>query len=169
MKLYNIPASPFAARVRILLRAKGQEMEMLTPPAPAEFRQITPLGKVPALLRDDGSVLPESEVICHYLDDILAGPKLYPVDTDARAASELIVRLADLYFAVALSDFFTQLFTAPDDRAAMQAIIPDIARGLKYLDLHVGDDGIPIYHPKTHPAQQDATLDRCGSLSAQLH
>jgi glutathione S-transferase len=150
MKLYNIPASPFAARVRILLRAKGQDMEMLTPPAPAEFRQITPLGKVPVLLRDDGSVLPESEVICHYLDDILPGPKLYPVDTDARAASELIVRLADLYFAVPLSDFFTQLFTAPDDRAAMQAIIPDIARGLKYLDLYVGEDGFAAAGRFTH-------------------
>lgn len=150
MKLYNLEASPFAARVRILLHAKGQTVEMLPPPAPAEFRQIAPLGKVPALVRDDGSVLPESEVICQYLDDILAGPKLYPIETDARAASALITRLADLYLAVPLSDFFTQLFTAPGDHAAMQAIIPDIARGLKYLDLHVGVDGFAAAGRFTH-------------------
>ncbi len=36
-----------------------------------------PLGKIPALLRDDGGALYDSRVICRYLDD-LSGGRLYP-------------------------------------------------------------------------------------------
>lgn len=141
MKLYNLDASPFAARVRMLLRAKGHSLDLIPPPAPADFRAITPLGKVPALVLDDGRVLPESEVINRYLDAVLDGPSLYPDDTESRVATELVTRLADLYLAVPLSDFFTLLFTAPGDRTAQQAVIPDIARGLKYLDQTIATDG----------------------------
>lgn len=141
MKLYNYDASPFAARVRLFLRAKGAEIELIKPPAPAEYRQITPMGKVPALLLDDGSILPESEVICGYLDGVLPGASLWPADPAERARVNLIVRLVDLYVAPALHDFFVLLFTAPDNHAAVAALAPPLARGLKYLDAYIAGNG----------------------------
>lgn len=49
-----------------------------TPLAPGSLPvDHNPLGKIPALKRDDGTVLYDSRVICRYLDN-LAGASLYP-------------------------------------------------------------------------------------------
>lgn len=144
MKLYSQATSPYAARVRMLLRAKGAEIEIVPPPGgigSTEYRAINPLGKIPALVLDDGRVLPESEVICAYLDGMLDGPSLYLDDPVERAHVVLIVRLADLYLSPGLNDFFKLLFTAPGNRAAIAETLPNIARGLKYLDLYVAPSG----------------------------
>jgi glutathione S-transferase len=143
MRLYNLDASPFAARVRILLRVKDAAIAMIPPPggaASAEFRAITPLGKVPALALDDGRVLPESEVICGYLDALLPGPALLPADPVERSHVALIVRLVDLYVAPGMIVFFKLLFTDPGNRATLAAMLPEMARGLKYLDLYTAPD-----------------------------
>lgn len=140
MKLYNLDASPYAARVRMLLRAKEARIELVAPPGGAgsdAYRAINPLGKIPALVLDDGRILPESEVICGYLDEVLGGPSLYPKDPAKRAQVALIVRLADIYLSPGLNDFFKVLFTDPTDRIAIAATLPEMARGLKYLDLYV--------------------------------
>ncbi len=42
------------------------------------FRDHNPLGKVPVLTAEDGTVLFDSPVICEYLDSLHAGPKLFP-------------------------------------------------------------------------------------------
>jgi glutathione S-transferase len=42
-----------------------------------------PLNKIPTLIRDDGSVLYDSVVICQYLDTLHAGPKLFPTEPEA--------------------------------------------------------------------------------------
>lgn len=141
MKLYNYDGSPFAARVRMLLRAKGGDAPVELVKPPKDFRSIAPIGKVPALLLKDGTLLPESEVICGYLDATLDGPSLYLDTPEARARVTLMVRLADLYLAPPLHDFFVLLFTDPGNRAAVTALAPAFARGLKFLDIYVGKDG----------------------------
>jgi glutathione S-transferase len=140
MKLYNNDGSPFAARVRMLLRAKGGAQIELVKPG-ADFRSIAPIGKIPALLLDDGTLLPESEVICGYLDAVLGGPSLYLDTPEARARVTLMVRLSDLYLAPPLHDFFVLLFTDPGNRVALEALTPAFARGLKFLDIYVAKDG----------------------------
>jgi len=42
-----------------------------------DFRRVNPLGKIPALVLDDGSVLIDSPVICEYLNH-LGGGKFFP-------------------------------------------------------------------------------------------
>ena len=42
-----------------------------------EFRRVNPLGKIPALVLDDGSVLIDSPVICEYLNHT-GGGKFFP-------------------------------------------------------------------------------------------
>lgn len=154
MKLYNNDGSPFAARVRMLLRAKGAgPIEMLKPGA--DYRTIAPIGKIPALLLDDGTLLPESEVICGYLDATLPGPSLYLDTPEARARVTLMVRLSDLYLAPALHDFFVLLFTDPANRAAIEALAPAFARGLKFLDIYVAKDGCAA---EARFSQADCTL-----------
>lgn len=80
MKLFHSPASPFVRKVMILLKETGQEADVELVPAagspvdPGTMpTQFNPLGKIPALVLDDGAVLFDSRVICQFLDDRVAG------------------------------------------------------------------------------------------------
>lgn len=81
MKLYTNPASPFARKVRIVVReldlTRLVEEINVNPLASEELRRINPLGKIPVLVLKDGSTLVDSPVICEYLND-LGGGKLFP-------------------------------------------------------------------------------------------
>src|SRR5690348_12840477 len=107
MKLYQTYLSPFPTRVRLLLYAKGVDMEFVEPSgihdsnSKGSYLSINPLGRVPALALEDGRVLPESEVICEYLEDVLPGPSLRPADPWARAQVRLLSRLCDFYLVMA--------------------------------------------------------------------
>ncbi|MCB1809205.1 MAG: glutathione S-transferase family protein, partial [Candidatus Competibacteraceae bacterium] len=51
----------------------------LSPVSPnAALNADNPIGKVPALVLDDGSVLYDSPVICEYLDTLHTGPRWFP-------------------------------------------------------------------------------------------
>ncbi|MGC9954060.1 MAG: glutathione S-transferase N-terminal domain-containing protein [Rhizomicrobium sp.] len=81
MKLYMSPASPFSRKARIIIRELDLERlveEIPTNPATSEeLRKVNPLGKIPALVLDDGSTLIDSPVICEYLNE-LGGGKFFP-------------------------------------------------------------------------------------------
>ena len=77
MQLIVSPASPFVRKVRVLIREAGREAEVTevpvttTPLAPApEALAANPIGKIPALVRDDGPAIYDSRVITRYLDAI---------------------------------------------------------------------------------------------------
>ena len=79
MKLYSNAASPFARKCRVIaheLDLKLEEIRTL-PFNDPDFRRINPLGKIPALVLDDGSVLIDSPVICEYLNN-KGGGKFFP-------------------------------------------------------------------------------------------
>lgn len=83
MKLYWSPASPYARKVRATAREKGmadriEESTVETSQDPAELIAANPLGKVPALVLDDGTTLFDSPVICAWLDARGDGPALVP-------------------------------------------------------------------------------------------
>ena len=79
MKLYNNPASPFGRKCRVIARELGLRLEEIqtSPFQDAHFRRVNPLGKIPALVLDDGSVLIDSPVICEYLNHV-GGGKFFP-------------------------------------------------------------------------------------------
>src|SRR3569832_1120323 len=63
MKLYSANLSPFAARPRIAIYAKGLAVEILPPPGgpgSAAYKAINPTGKVPCLVTSGGQCIPES-------------------------------------------------------------------------------------------------------------
>jgi glutathione S-transferase len=73
MKLIYSGASPYARKARATVIETGLadriEMEEINPWAdPNGYRDVNPVGKVPALLRDDGPALYQSNVVCEYLD-----------------------------------------------------------------------------------------------------
>lgn len=84
MKLISSPASPFVRKVTVVLHETGttadvELMRVKTSPVAtaAEAAAANPLGKIPALLRDDAPAIYDSRVITRFLD-ARAGGKLYP-------------------------------------------------------------------------------------------
>jgi len=90
MKLYMSPASPFARKVRVIILELdlGRLVEEIAvnPAASDELRRTNPLGKIPALILDDGSTLIDSPVICEYLNE-MGGGKFFPGMTIWREVS----------------------------------------------------------------------------------
>ena len=83
MKLLYSPASPYVRKVMITAHELGlvERLELETgSSSPLDPNPDTvaanPIGKIPALLLDDGLVLTDSRVICRYLNH-LAGGALY--------------------------------------------------------------------------------------------
>ncbi len=82
MKLYSNPASPFARKVRIIVRELDltklvEEINVDTHNVAEEVRRLNPLGKIPVLVLKDGSTIIDSPVICEYLNE-LGGGKFFP-------------------------------------------------------------------------------------------
>ena len=78
MRLYGSPISPFSRKAMVIVRELDIKLEILPRPDNVEeFRRINPLGKIPALMLDDGSALFDSPVICEYLNEV-GGGKFFP-------------------------------------------------------------------------------------------
>jgi len=85
MKLHWSPRSPYVRKVMIVAHELGlaDRLEIvrtvvggITPHL--ELMRENPLGKIPTLVLEDGTILYDSPVICEYLDTLHAGEKLFP-------------------------------------------------------------------------------------------
>jgi glutathione S-transferase len=100
MKLRSSPASPFGRKVRMAAIILGLDSRITVEAAdtanPADsVRQQNPLGKIPALIADDGLVLFDSRVILDYLDHLAGGGRIIPAEPKARFAALRLQALAD--------------------------------------------------------------------------
>ena len=91
MKLYFSPASPYVRKV--LASAIELDLEHRIERVPCSVHVIrrdvnvvvhNPLGQVPTLIADDGTVLYDSRVVCEYLDTLAGGHRLFPLPMDRR-------------------------------------------------------------------------------------
>ncbi len=108
MKLYFNRPSPYARKVRVVAHEKGlveridwHEVDPWSDPP--ELHAASPLGKVPALVADDGTLFTESPTIAEYLDGVGDGPSLLAgnrLDVLARAA--LAQGLIDAAFGIVI-------------------------------------------------------------------
>ena len=83
MRLYTSTGSPFARKCRVMrlekqLQDRVEEITAVFPYKDEAYLQVNPIGQVPALVLDDGTVFTDSPLICAYLDEVGAGLKLIP-------------------------------------------------------------------------------------------
>lgn len=88
MKLYWSLMSPFVRKVMICAhetatvdRLDCVETSVSMDQANAGVQADNPLGQIPTLVLDDGSVLYDSRAISEYLDSLSDGPRLFPEGT----------------------------------------------------------------------------------------
>ena len=100
MKLCYSATSPYVRKVVVAGIELGLDGKIVREPTSAwdpatTLGQINPLGKVPALVTDDGGALIDSPVICEYLDGVAGGGKLFPPAGPARWTALRRQALAD--------------------------------------------------------------------------
>jgi glutathione S-transferase len=70
--LYHLPLSPYSRKVRMVLAEKRLPFELRVEKVwqrRPEYLQLNPAATVPTLVEDNGLVVPDSTVICEYLED----------------------------------------------------------------------------------------------------
>jgi glutathione S-transferase len=102
MKLYFAALSPFVRKVRVAAMEMGldKKIELVTvstsPVAMnADLTKVNPLGKLPALVTDEGDLLFDSAVIVEYLDALAGGGKVIPAKGADRWRVKRTEALAD--------------------------------------------------------------------------
>lgn len=146
MKLYNANLSPYSARCRIQIYAKGLAVECVEPPGGLgsdEWRRMTPLGKVPAL-NVDGAIVCESEVICEYLEDAQPVPSLRPASPLDRARARFVSRFVDLYLMPPMTVLFNQVNPKTRDERLVGEKLAEIAMRLDQLERSIDGHSFTI-------------------------
>ena len=105
MKRYSVDLSPYSSKVRMQLYAKGLEQVAIERPAtfmtPA-WRETSPIGRLPVLELDDGRIIPESDVIAAYLEEVFPAPSLLGATPKQSADVRVLARLADAYLITSI-------------------------------------------------------------------
>jgi len=100
MILRSSPPSPFGRKIKLALGILELESQVTIEKAdPTDMsdslRQQNPLGKIPALIIEDGTVIYDSPVILEYLDARAGGGKIIPKDANARIKALTLQALCD--------------------------------------------------------------------------
>jgi glutathione S-transferase len=145
--------SPFVRKVRVALAEKGldYELQQVNPFAPPpNWREISPLGKIPAF-KDGERVVNDSSVICAYLERRFPEPALYPADPYEYARALWFEEFADgglvatagqkIFFPLVLKPLFGGKTEAdPADEAAADTVWrEEVTPLLDYLEREIGD------------------------------
>ena len=148
MKLYWGPRS-CAIEIAALLDEAGASYEAFKVNTAAKeqhgeaFRAINPKGKMPALVRDDGSVLTEWPAIALWIARTHPDAHLWPSDAEAeaRAASMMFYTVGTLHGQAFRRMFFPQEFCKEEGhRPAVQADGKAMAtEGFEILAADLGD------------------------------
>ncbi len=193
-KLFGANVSPFVRKCRVFLAEKrlAYEHESVNPYQPPSFyRQISPLGKIPALLDGDRSIA-DSTAICLYLERCNPTPALYPGDHYQFAQALWIEEYMDSGFLpVAGNGVFRPLVLGPVamnqpltkeiKEAALEVVENQIGPMWDYLErtlggneffigngLSIADIAVASGHVNLWHAGVDPDLDHWPKLAAFL-
>jgi glutathione S-transferase len=114
----------------------------------ADFKKMSPLGKVPAY-RDGDKVLCDSSVICAYLEKTQPQPSLYPADPYDYARALWFEEYADAGLAQVIGPkIFFQRVVGPaffqqktDEAVVQKALNEELPPFFDYLESQLGDGG----------------------------
>lgn len=135
--------SPFTRRVAVTLKLQGLHYE--SRPINAwqnldDVRQVNPVGRIPALVLDDGEVLFDSTAIIDYLDDV-AGPDgalTPPTGPARREVMKLTAAALGVMEKAAAARY--ELVMRPEDKRHepwLDHNLGQMRSGLKWLDKQV--------------------------------
>jgi len=150
--VYGANMSPFVRKVRVVLAEKSLDYELdpVNPfSPPPEFLKISPLKRIPVLRDTDlpePNTLPDSSVICDYLEHKYPEPALYPSEPFARGRALWYEEYADTSLAQTIGPglFFERVIKRmlrqqPDEAICASTLTDKIPPIFDYLEGEVGD------------------------------
>jgi len=143
MKLYSGDLSPYSARVRMQIYAKGISDVTLERPADfgmPQFRKDHPIGRIP-VLDVDGDMIPESEVIAEFLEEIYPEPSMLGATPRETAHIRTIARIGDIYIMNNMFMLSPQTRAETRNQGIVDLLGGQVVRNLKALDKFIGKDG----------------------------
>jgi glutathione S-transferase len=143
MKLYSVDLSPYAARVRMQIYAKGLSDIGFERPADwgtPKFRERLPIGRIP-VLDIDGDLIAESEVIAEYLEEVYPQPSLLGETPRETAHIRTLARLGDIYLINNIFVLWPQALASSRNEGIIELLGGQVVRNIKALDRMVGGDG----------------------------
>ena len=151
MKIYTHDLSPYAARVRMQIYAKGLSDIVFEQPGDdwglPTFREKFPIGRIP-VLDIGGELIPESEVIAEYLEETCPEPSLLGTTPRETAHIRELARLSDIYLIN--NTFMLSRLTgamsrktpaAARDNPVTDQLATEVVRSLRAVDKLIGTDG----------------------------
>jgi glutathione S-transferase len=150
--VYGGAISPFVRKVRIALAEKGAQytLEQVSPfNPPPEFLAISPLKRIPVLRDTDvaePNTLPDSSIICDYLEHKFPSPALYPADPFQRAKALWYEEYADSVMASNIGSglFFERIVKKmmrgqPDESVCQKTLSEKLPPLFDHLEIEVAD------------------------------
>jgi len=143
MKLIGSYTSPFVRTISVILLEKDIPFEFVN-----EFpyndvngvAQYNPLGKVPALVTDDGECWYDSQIIAQYLEQLGIAPNMLPAEPQAALKMRQLEALADGIMEAALALVLEK--TRPAAQQSESELLRQrekVARGLDALESYASD------------------------------
>ena len=160
MKLIGSYTSPFVRKISVILLEKGITFEFINELPYNQTNgvaQYNPLGKVPALVTDEGECWYDSPVIASYLESLDIAPALLPADPKVALYIRQIEALADGIMDAALVSVREQ--TRPAAQQSPEELVRQrekISRGLDALEAYLADGTL-----KTHEVNLATIATAC--------
>lgn len=146
MKLYSGDLSPYSAKVRMQIYAKGiSDIDIELPPGflTGEFHKTSPLARIP-VLDLGGDVIPESEVISEYLEEIYPQNRMLGATPRETAAIRTVSRIADIYLMNNMFMLSGQGRASTRSADIVKLLSGQVIRGIKALEHYIGTDGFAV-------------------------
>jgi glutathione S-transferase len=143
MKLYSGDLSPYSARVRMQIYAKGiTNITLERPPhfGTPQFREEFPIGRIP-VLDLGGDTIPESDVIAEYLEEIYPEPSMLGANPRETAHIRMVARIGDIYLMNNMFMLAGQSYATTRNEAIVDMLAGQVVRNVKALDAYIGKDG----------------------------
>lgn len=144
--LHGVSLSPFVRKARVALAEKRiayEQVDVLPFGPSPEYLEMSPLGKIPCYVTDDGQAIPDSSVIIAYLER-KHGRSLHPEDAGEYARALFGEEYGDTAVVQACGTVFFQRFVGPnflgqptDEEAVKNALEVEIPKCLDWLDKQV--------------------------------
>ncbi len=142
--LYHLPLSPYARKVRLVLAEKRLPFELQLEKVwqrRPEYLELNPACQVPTLVDEDGTVVPDSGVICEYLEEAYPdAPALMPKGLPERIEVRRLHRWFDVKFGAEVTSnllgekFMKRLLGRGNpDATALRAGYASLRHHLEYI------------------------------------
>jgi glutathione S-transferase len=147
MQIIGAPQSTYTRVVRMVAHEKNAPYEFIVarPHAP-EVKAIHPAGKIPVMRHGDTTLF-ESRAIAHYIDDHYDGAPLTPRTRQGDAEVEQWISYVNtvtdplVIRRYLFADLFPKTEDKKPDRAAIDAMQPELQREVEVLDNALGKTG----------------------------